>query len=339
MIRAHLRAVLALLAPAVFLPVLLVAQSANPPLLLRNPSLSQDKVAFLYADDVWTVSREGGEAERLTSNGHVVAGPYFSPDGTEIAYSAHLHGNYDVYVAPTEGGVPRRITWHPAGSRVVGWSPDGKNVLITGMEASYRHFLKLFLVHADGSGMPEPLPLPAGEEGSFSPDGKSLAYEPVTRIEPAWKRYKGGNFTKIWIVNLKNLDLVKVPRENSIDSNPVWVGDSVYFLSDRNGPVSLFRYDIGSKAGRPGRAQQRLRPQNLPGRPRRTRLRAVRLHPPRRHRNQSRQNSLHPDSRRTPQPRTASRRRPARRNSERRPLAHRRARRLRGPRRNLYRPG
>ena len=247
MTRVRFRLAFALLALAVFLPALLVSQSSNSPLLLRNPSLSQDKIAFLYADDVWTVSRQGGEAQRLTSNGNVVAGPFFSPDGTQIAYTAHLNGNYDVYVAPAAGGVPHRITWHPAGSRVVGWSPDGKNVLIAAMALSYRHFLKLFLVHADGSGMPEPLPLPAGEEGSFSPDGQSLAYEPVTRIEPAWKRYKGGNFTKIWIVNLKTLDLVEVPRENSVDSNPVWVGDSIYFLSDRNGPVSLFRYDIASK--------------------------------------------------------------------------------------------
>ena len=218
------------------------------PLLLRNPSLSQDRIAFLYADDVWTVSRQGGEAHRLTSNGNVKYGPFFSPDGSLIAYSAHLEGNTDVYVVPSSGGVPRRITWHPQGSEVEGWSPDGKNVLIASGGLSYRHFNKLFLVHVDGSGMPEALPLPSGAQGSFSPDGSEIAYQPLTKWEPAWKRYVGGQTTPIWIVNLKTLDLVKVPRENSNDSNPVWVGNAVYFLSDRNGPVSLFRYDTGSKA-------------------------------------------------------------------------------------------
>jgi tricorn protease len=210
-------------------------------------------IAFRYADDIWTVARQGGEAERLTSNGQVVAGPIFSPDGTWIAYSARLHGNADAYVIPASGGVPRRITWHPDGSAVVGWSPDGKDVLITSGAASYRHFLKLFRVHADGSGVPEPLPLPSGFQGSFSPDGQSIAYQPFTKWQPAWKRYVGGQTTPIWIVNLKTLDLVKVPRENSNDSNPVWVGNSVYFLSDRDssgknaGPVSLYRYDTASK--------------------------------------------------------------------------------------------
>ena len=228
-----------------------VSTAAETPLLLRNPSLSQDRIAFLYADDVWTVSRQGGEAERLTANGHVNAGPIYSPDGAWIAYSAHLNGNTDVYVIPASGGVPRRITWHPAGSYVAGWTPDGKDLLIVSSQASYRDYVRLFKVHADGSGVPEPLPLPTGIEGSFSPDGKSLAYQPITKWQPAWKRYVGGQTTPIWIVNLKTLDLVKVPRDNSNDSNPIWVGKSVYFLSDRGssgpGPVSLFRYDSGSK--------------------------------------------------------------------------------------------
>jgi tricorn protease len=253
MMRVRFRLALCLLALAALLPALAQTSATPNPLLLRNPSLSQDRIAFLYAGDIWTVSRQGGEAERLTSNGHVEAGPFFSPDGTQIAYSARLHGNTDVYVAPATGGVPRRITWHPAGSAVEGWSPDGKSVLISSGRTSYRHFEKLFLVHADGSGVPEPLPLPSGLQGSFSPDGQSLAYQPITKWQPAWKRYVGGQTTPIWIVNLKTLDLVKVPRENSNDSNPVWVGDQVYFLSDRdsaganNGPVTLYRYDTKSK--------------------------------------------------------------------------------------------
>jgi len=250
MIRPRFLIVFALLFPAF---ALAQTPAAQPPLLLRNPSLSQDRIAFRYADDVWTVSREGGVAERLTSDGQVIAGPYYSPNGAWIAYSAHLNGNNDAYVIAATGGVPRRITFHPAGSFVVGWSPDGKDVLIAGGEASYRHYFRLFRVHADGSGMPEPLPLPSGAQGSFSPDGASLAYVPIRRIEPAWKRYVGGNTTPVWIVNLKTLDVVKVPRDNSNDSYPVWVGNSVYFLSDRDstgknaGPVSLYQYNVASQ--------------------------------------------------------------------------------------------
>jgi tricorn protease len=238
-----------LLALALLLPALAFAQapSAQPPLLLRSPSLSQDRIAFRYADDIWTVSRQGGVAERLTSDGQVEAGPFYSPDGASIAYSAHLSGNTDIYVIPATGGVPHRVTWHPDGSIVVGWSPDGKELLFTSYQASYRDFMRLFRVHADGSGIPQALPLPTGIEGSFSPDGQSIAYQPITKWEPAWKQYHGGQTTPIWLVNLKTLDLVKVPRENSNDSSPVWVGNAVYFLSDRGGPISLFKYDTGSK--------------------------------------------------------------------------------------------
>ena len=124
--------------------------AAGGPLLLRNPSLSKDKIAFLYADDIWTVPRGGGEAERLTSVGAVHEGPYFSPDGTQIAYSTLERGQVDVYVVSAEGGVPRRLTWEPTGNYAVGWTPDGKDVLFASMHASYSDFFRLFETHADG---------------------------------------------------------------------------------------------------------------------------------------------------------------------------------------------
>jgi tricorn protease len=222
------------------------AWSATP-LLLRNPALGQDKIAFLYANDIWVVAREGGDARRLTSAGSVAAGPYFSPDHTQIAYSTSVHGLMDVYVVNAEGGVPRRLTWEPTGSRVAGWTPDGKEVLCASQHASYSDFPRLFRVRADGVGPAQPLPLPSAAQGSFSDDGSTLAYVPFEQWQAAWKRYRGGQTTPIWLVNLRTLDIEKIPRENSNDSNPVWSGTTVYFLSDRNGPVSLFSYDTGTK--------------------------------------------------------------------------------------------
>ncbi len=223
------------------------AQGADSPLLLRNPSLSRDKIAFLYANDVWIAAREGGEARRLTSVNSVVDGPYYSPDGTQIAYSTSEHGLTDVYVVNADGGVPRRLTWEPTGNYASGWTADGKSVMFASMHASYSDFPRLFTVHADGTGSPVLLPLPSADRGNYSPDGNTLAYVPVAQWEKAWKHYRGGQTTPIWLVDTKTLDLVKIPRENSNDSSPVWEGNTVYFLSDRNGPVSLFSYDPGSK--------------------------------------------------------------------------------------------
>ena len=223
------------------------ASASAAPLLLRDPSLGQDRIAFLYGGDIWTVSRQGGEARRLTSIGAVGAGPFFSPDGTQVAYSARERGNFDVYVVSSDGGVPRRLTWEPTGSLVTGWTADGKDVLFTSGHASKSVYPRLFEVRADGVGPAEVLPLPSVDEGSFSSDGSTLAYVPVRQWQAAWKHYRGGQTSQVWLVNMKTLDLEKIPRENSNDSHPVWLGSTVYFLSDRNGPVSLFAYDSKTK--------------------------------------------------------------------------------------------
>jgi len=254
-LRAHSLRRISILACAAVLLALALTSSwtwAAGPLLLRHPSLSQTKIAFLYADDIWTVPRAGGVAERLTSQNDVVAGPFYSPDGSQIAYSRQEHGLVNVYVISADGGVPRRLTWDnsnefSSGNYAVGWTPDGKDVLFGSARSSWSDFLKLFEVAADGQGTPTALPLPSAVEGSVSPDGQTIAYVPVLQWEVAWKHYRGGQTTPIWLVNLKTLDLERIPRDNSNDSSPVWEGNTVYFLSDRNGPVSLFSYDTGTK--------------------------------------------------------------------------------------------
>jgi tricorn protease len=220
---------------------------AAAPLLLRNPSLGGDQIAFRYADDVWTVPRQGGTARRLTSVGAVVSGPFFSPDGTQIAYSMRKGGLTDVYVVAATGGVPRRLTWDPDGSLATGWTPDGKDVLLASFHSSPGDYPRLYRVHADGQGAPVLLPLPSAVFGNFSADGGTLAYEPVMQWQAAWKHYRGGQTSPVWLVNMRTLDLEKVPREDSNDSNPVWAGGTVYFLSDRGGPVSVWNYDPASK--------------------------------------------------------------------------------------------
>ncbi len=213
--------------------------------LLRSPSMSKDKIVFAYANDLWVVERSGGEARRLTSGLGTKQGPHFSPDGSQIAFTADYEGNVDVYVVPAAGGTPQRLTHHPDPDVVVGWSPSGRVLFRSGRD-SYNRFNRLFTVPVTG-GFPTAEPLPMAEEGSFSPDGKQLAYVPIARAFQAWKRYRGGRATPIWIAALADSQVVNLPRTDSNDFSPMWMGDTVYFLSDREGPVTLFAYDIRSR--------------------------------------------------------------------------------------------
>ncbi len=224
---------------------------AQSPLLLRNPSLSQTLIAFLYGGDIWTISRDGGEATRLTVAAQATAGPVFSPDGSSIAYTANYAGNRDVYVIPAAGGQPRRLTYHPGDDVVVGWTPDSQRVLFISPRVSYsRGNDNLFSVSTSG-GFPSAYPLPIAEKGSLSPDASHLAYVPHIQWQRAWKRYRGGQTTPIWIADLKDSSVESIPRQNSNDFNPMWVGDKIYFLSDRDGPKSLYVYDTAAKTVSP----------------------------------------------------------------------------------------
>ncbi len=240
------------------LPVILVlgAQSRNPDfaigpdtLLLRHPTVNRTSIVFKFADNLWKVSRDGGDAIRLTSVPGVAGDPFYSPDGTQIAFSANYDGNENVYVIPENGGVPKRLTAHPSAEIVVGWTPDSKNVVFSSMMLSNTDQPRLFKVPTEG-GFPTPLPLPSGTEASFSPDGTHLAYVPLFRWETAWKRYRGGQTYKIWIADLKDSHVKEIPRKNWNDNQPVWFGGKIFFLCDETGPVGLRSYDVSTGAER-----------------------------------------------------------------------------------------
>ena len=224
----------------------LIAGSEARPILAQKPALNQTHVVFVYAGDLWKVSREGGSAQRLTSGPGIETCPVFSPDGTSIAFTGEYDGNVDVFIMPAEGGEPRRLTWHPASDITLGWTPDGKKIIFTSNRTAHSRFSELFTISAEG-GFPERLPLPMGYEASFSPDGKRIAYVPLRRAFNVWKRYRGGTATPIWIAELSDSRIEKIPRKDSNDYEPMWIGDKVYFLSDREGPVTLFFYDVRTK--------------------------------------------------------------------------------------------
>ncbi|HEY7182088.1 MAG TPA: PDZ domain-containing protein, partial [Blastocatellia bacterium] len=216
------------------------------PTLLQKPAFNGSQIVFSYAGDLWIVSREGGAAKRLTTGVGEENNPMFSPDGTMIAFTGEYDGNIDVYVVPAAGGVPKRLTWHPGADLVSGWTNDGKRILFASARSSHSGFPRLFTVGLDG-GLPEEVPLPTAERGSFSPDGAYIAYEPLAQWQPEWKRYHGGQQDVIWIARLSDSSIEKLPREKSNDRYPMWVGDKIYFLSDRNGGYSLFSFDTGTK--------------------------------------------------------------------------------------------
>jgi tricorn protease len=215
--------------------------------LLRQPTVSASHITFVYANDLWIVERAGGTARRLTTSDGAETDPSFSPDGAWIAFSGQYDGNTDVYVIPSTGGEPKRLTYHPGNDIVRGWTPDGSTVLFaSGRSSAPVAYTRLWTVPVTG-GFPQQLPLPSAHKGSYSSDGSSLAYLPFAEAFNVWRHYRGGRTSRVWIVNLRTFDLETIPRDNSNETEPMWIGDGVYFLSDRNGTMNVFSYNTKSK--------------------------------------------------------------------------------------------
>ena len=216
--------------------------------LLRTPSVSANHIAFAYANNIWTVNRSGGSARRLTTFQGQTSNPHFSPDGKWLAFSAEYAGNIDIYVVSAEGGEPKRLTWHPGPDLVQGWTPDGKTILFTSTRASEAPTAapRFWTVPADG-GVEEPLPLPRGFQGKYSPDGSRLAYRMNNSWDDERRNYRGGQNRPIWIVDLKTFDIATPPWTDSKDIDPAWLGDTVYFISDRDGVQNVWSFDTKAK--------------------------------------------------------------------------------------------
>lgn len=234
------------------LPVIASAQGVdiNDTRLLAQPAISKTHIAFIYAGDLWLADPDGRNVKRLTADEGGEGSPAFSPDGSLIAFTAQYDGNIDVYVVPVTGGVPTRLTWHPSADTVQGFSPDGSKVLFTSARADFTgRYTQLFTVPVKG-GLEEPLKLPNAFKASYSPDGSRLAYNPLAPAFAQWKHYRGGLNSTIWFYSFSDNGTEKLPQPASRanDADPIWIGDTIYFRSDRNGEFNLFSYNLKSKA-------------------------------------------------------------------------------------------
>lgn len=217
--------------------------------LLRQPAISANHIAFVYAGDVWTAESDGKNPRRLTTHPGTEGNPYFSPDGKWIAFSAEYDGNNDVFVVPVEGGEPRRLTWHPQADIAKGWTPDGKHVLFaSGREnAPYPTSDRFWKVSPDGKGLEQALPIPRVWEGSFSPDGKRFAYQMILPWENEFRNYRGGQNNPVRIIDLANFEQITLPFDGANDREPQWVGDEIFFLSDRDFAMNVWSYNLKTK--------------------------------------------------------------------------------------------
>ena len=189
--------------------------------MLQYPDVSQTQIVFSYAGDLWVVPKEGGTAFKLSSPRGQELYPHFSPDGSKIAYSADYDGNLEIYTIPAMGGRPVRVTYHSMPDRVVDWYPDGKKLLyVSSMNSGKQRFDQFYSVSPEG-GMPEQLPVPYGEMGSLSPDGKKIAYTAMTRVFRTWKRYRGGWAPDITIFDLKTYQSETIAPSPANDEFPM----------------------------------------------------------------------------------------------------------------------
>jgi tricorn protease len=240
---------------ALMVPALLFMAAANlsginrsDTRMLTQPAVSSHNIAFVYAEDLWVANADGSLPRRLTVDEGIESEPCFSPDGSLIAFSAQYDGNTDLFVIPVEGGVPERLTWHPGTDMAIGFTPDGKRVLFASQRSSFTtRYTQLYTVSITG-GYPEKLEIPNAHDAAWSPDGSMMAYNPIAPRHGQWKNYRGGTVARIWIYTFADRSVVRIPQPQGgcNDTHPMWIGDKVFFLSDRNGEMNLFSYSPGS---------------------------------------------------------------------------------------------
>jgi len=226
------------------------AQAQSPSKLLRFPDIHGERVVFVHAGDLYTAPLAGGTAIRLTSHPGQELYPTFSPDGAQIAFSAEYNGTRQVFTIPATGGEPRQLTWYndvgvmpPRGgtdNRVLDWSPDGGCILVRMNRTPFdERSGRPYCVPAAG-GLEYPLAIPESGGGHYSPDGKSLVYTPIDRDFRSWKRYRGGRAQEVWTYDLVNNTSLRLTHSPATDHQPMWIGDTIYFVSDRNTTLNLF---------------------------------------------------------------------------------------------------
>lgn len=236
--------------------VLLVLNLSAQTKLLRFPDVGGDRVVFSYASDLWTVSTGGGTAVRLTSHPGMEVFGKFSPDGKYIAFTGQYDGDEQVYVIPSGGGEPKQLTFYPAkgpfaprwgyDNQVLGWTNDGQSIVFRSQRDSYTlPVSKLYTVSMNG-GMPTALPMPEAGSGDFSPDGKRMVYSPRTRDFRSEKRYGGGQANTLYIYDLATNDAKKISEGVRPWRDAMWLGDKIYFNSDKDGKFNLYSYDVAS---------------------------------------------------------------------------------------------
>src|SRR5262245_54955406 len=236
------------------------AQPADEARLLRFPAIHDSTVVFTYAGNLYSVPATGGTARRLTSHDGFEMFARFSPDGKHIAFTGQYDGNTEVYRMPAEGGTPVRLTYTATLGRddvsdrmgpnniVIGWTPDGKNILFRSRMKSFNDFVgQLYTVSVEG-GIPEQLPLPRGGFGSYSPDGSKFAYNRVFRECRTWKRYRGGMADEVWTYDFQTKQTEQITKETAQDIIPMWAGDKIYFLSDRDGNKRFNVWSVDPKS-------------------------------------------------------------------------------------------
>ncbi len=228
---------------------LLMAQDVNNTRMLENPAITKNHVAFTYDGDLWVANRDGSNPRRLTRHPGNEGNPRFSPDGKTLAFTGEYDGNVDVYSVSILGGTPTRHTFHPEPDSVEAFGPDGKSILFSSTRNNFTsRYRKLFSVSLDG-GLEQQLPIPNGLRASFSADGQKIAYIPIAERFQQWKNYRGGTCSRVWIYDVKDHSVVMVPQPEGRcnDTNPTFIGNRVFFRSDRNGEFNLYSFDATSK--------------------------------------------------------------------------------------------